>query len=53
MTESLSSVFYAMPADERAAEMEKACEKYRVEDFFDLDPEQRHAVYEKVAAANR
>lgn len=45
MTESISSAFYALPAADRDAAKEAACERFGVEDFFDLDPDQRNQVY--------
>jgi hypothetical protein len=42
-----SSAFYSLPADERAAAKEAACERYGAEDFFDLDPEQRAETYQR------
>jgi len=40
-----SNAFYSLPPEERAAAKERACERYGVEDFFDLEPEQRLEVY--------
>lgn len=44
-SDSASSAFYGLPAEERDAAKSRACELYGVEDFFDLDPEQRNEVY--------
>jgi hypothetical protein len=44
-----SSHFFAdIPAEERAAIMESACEKAGVSNFFDLTPEERADVYDSV-----
>ncbi|MFY2995904.1 hypothetical protein ACOTH8_21515 [Achromobacter xylosoxidans] len=37
--------FWDRPADERAAIMERAAERGGVENFFDLDPEDRAQAY--------
>jgi hypothetical protein len=42
-----------LSADERSAAEEAACERYGVENFFDLDPEQRREVREKALGGNR
>lgn len=46
-----SSAFYGLPGEERAALMEAACQRYGVSDFYDLDPDQRHAVYREATSA--
>lgn len=46
----VNSGFWDLPGDERAEIEQAACERYGVSDFFDLDPEQRRAVYDSVTA---
>lgn len=38
--------FWDLPADERSAAMEKACDRGGMTNFFDLPPEERGAVYD-------
>ncbi|CAB3919968.1 hypothetical protein [Achromobacter ruhlandii] len=41
----MNNGFWDLPADERAAAMEQAAERGGVENFFDLDPEDRARAY--------
>lgn len=43
--------FAALPADVRAAAMDAAAGAAGVDNFFDLDPEQRRAVYDQATDA--
>ena len=39
--------FFDLPAEERAAATDAACERAGVESFYDLSPEERGACYDK------
>lgn len=41
--------FWDLPETDRQAAMEAACRFYEVEDFYDLDPEQRRMTYREAA----
>ncbi len=41
--------FWDLPADDRAAAMQAACDRYGVTDFWDLDAGQRGDVYDRAA----
>lgn len=38
--------FYRLPSDVKARVIAEACKRYEVDDFYDLDPEVRHRIYE-------
>lgn len=38
--------FYKLPRDVKERVMAEACQAYHVDDFYDLDPEVRHRIYE-------
>lgn len=42
--------FWELPAEQRAQAEQDACVRYGVEDFFDLEPAQRHETYERALA---
>ena len=44
---TINNGFYQLPADERTAAYDYAREKYGVDNFFDLEPEERAEIYEK------
>ena len=44
---SINNGFFSLPSDERAAAYEYAYKKYGVDNFFDLEPEERAEIYEK------
>lgn len=45
-----SNPFWDLPADERAAAMDRAAEQGGVQNFFDLDPDQRNAAYDQAVS---
>ncbi len=47
----MSHPFFELPADKRDAARDAACEKYGVQDFYDLDPEQRAEAYDEAVRA--
>jgi hypothetical protein len=44
---TVNSGFWDLPASQRAQAMQAACDQYQVSDFWDLDPDQRGAVYDR------
>jgi hypothetical protein len=48
---TVSNGFWDLPAPDRDAAMQDACDRYGVVDFFDLDAAQRGAVYARAADA--
>lgn len=43
---AMNNGFWDRPAEERAARMEWACERFGTGDFWDLSPEERGTAYE-------
>jgi hypothetical protein len=43
---AVNNGFWDLPAGDRAAAMQAACDRYGVTDFWDLDPAQRGAAYD-------
>lgn len=43
----MNNGFWDRPADERAEIMDRAAERSGVENFFDLDPEERARAYDQ------
>jgi hypothetical protein len=48
---TVSNGFWDLPAPDRDAAMQAACDRYGAADFFDLDAAQRRAVYDAAAGA--